>query len=322
MEQIFIFEVATPSAHLCKVLKDGLELLVVGVIQEQLAHLALLLLIEGQVAGELDQVWLGAIHSVLDATGLHPSKARQTCSMYFRQDTDECAELRTKPLLSPAVSSAPRFPHIHTTERSFARGRLGGVHILRAVSAALGMSPPGPVAMPSTCAVDLPIEGKSVKGESPCSPHLCPCSPRAALPSLVCLRGDFVAAGGGFCCGSHCRCRRRHQAPPTPLADKLPELVPFNLAPTPPYLCTALTLLSLKRTYDLFSGNHAQKVPLDEEAQKAKLACKVGPWSWGWAGGGMGGGRVGGWPLPQASRIALLVAWSIEQTLALCRIDA
>lgn len=38
----------------------------------------------------------------------------------------------------------------------------------------------------------------------------------------------------------------------------------------------ALTLLSLKRTHDLFVGNHGQKVPLDEEAQKAKIACKVG----------------------------------------------
>ena len=37
----------------------------------------------------------------------------------------------------------------------------------------------------------------------------------------------------------------------------------------------AVTLLSLKRTHDLFVGNHGQKVPLDEAAQKAKLACKV-----------------------------------------------
>lgn len=27
----------------------------------------------------------------------------------------------------------------------------------------------------------------------------------------------------------------------------------------------ALTLLSVKRTFDLFTGNHGQKVPLDEE---------------------------------------------------------
>ena len=37
----------------------------------------------------------------------------------------------------------------------------------------------------------------------------------------------------------------------------------------------AVTLLSLKRTHDLFVGNHGQKVPLDQAAQKAKLACKV-----------------------------------------------
>lgn len=46
----------------------------------------------------------------------------------------------------------------------------------------------------------------------------------------------------------------------------------------------ALTLLSLKRTHDLFVGNHGQKVPLDEEAQKAKIACKVGNRS-SWAAG-------------------------------------
>lgn len=37
----------------------------------------------------------------------------------------------------------------------------------------------------------------------------------------------------------------------------------------------AITLLSLKRTHDLFVGSHGHKVPLDEEAQKAKLACKM-----------------------------------------------
>lgn len=37
----------------------------------------------------------------------------------------------------------------------------------------------------------------------------------------------------------------------------------------------AVTLLSLKRTHDLFVGNQGQKAPLDEEAQKAKIACKV-----------------------------------------------
>ena len=34
-------------------------------------------------------------------------------------------------------------------------------------------------------------------------------------------------------------------------------------------------MISLKRTHDLFVGNHGQKVPLDEEAQWAKIACKV-----------------------------------------------
>ena len=38
----------------------------------------------------------------------------------------------------------------------------------------------------------------------------------------------------------------------------------------------ALALLSLKRTYDLYAANHGQKIPLDEQAQKAKIACKVG----------------------------------------------
>jgi hypothetical protein len=37
----------------------------------------------------------------------------------------------------------------------------------------------------------------------------------------------------------------------------------------------AVTLLSLKRTHDLFVGNHGHKVPVDEEAQRVKVACKV-----------------------------------------------
>ena len=37
----------------------------------------------------------------------------------------------------------------------------------------------------------------------------------------------------------------------------------------------AITALLLKRTYDMFAANHGQKVPLDEEAQKVKIACKV-----------------------------------------------
>lgn len=38
----------------------------------------------------------------------------------------------------------------------------------------------------------------------------------------------------------------------------------------------ALTLLSLKRTFDMFVGNHGQKLGLDEDSQKLKIACKVG----------------------------------------------
>lgn len=38
----------------------------------------------------------------------------------------------------------------------------------------------------------------------------------------------------------------------------------------------AITLLSLKRTHDLFVSNHGQKVPVDEDAQRVKIACKVG----------------------------------------------
>ncbi|KAK9915985.1 hypothetical protein WJX75_006980 [Coccomyxa subellipsoidea] len=37
----------------------------------------------------------------------------------------------------------------------------------------------------------------------------------------------------------------------------------------------ALTLLGVKRTFDLFTGNHGQKVPLDEESQRVKIACKI-----------------------------------------------
>mmetsp|Transcript_31760 Transcript_31760/g.38369 ORF Transcript_31760/g.38369 Transcript_31760/m.38369 type:complete len:497 (+) Transcript_31760:270-1760(+) len=37
-----------------------------------------------------------------------------------------------------------------------------------------------------------------------------------------------------------------------------------------------LTLSSLKRTHDLFVGNHGQKLPLDETSSRKKLACKIG----------------------------------------------
>ena len=36
-----------------------------------------------------------------------------------------------------------------------------------------------------------------------------------------------------------------------------------------------LLLLSLKRTFDLFAGNHGQRIPPDENSQRLKLACKV-----------------------------------------------
>lgn len=66
----------------------------------------------------------------------------------------------------------------------------------------------------------------------------------------------------------------------TPVAVRLAPLWPCLQGKT----VKAVTLLSLKRTHDLFVGNHGQKVPLDEEAQKAKIACKVGNRS-SWAAG-------------------------------------
>lgn len=48
-----------------------------------------------------------------------------------------------------------------------------------------------------------------------------------------------------------------------------------NLVPVEKRSIKALALLSLKRTYDLYAANHGQKIPLDERAQKAKIACKV-----------------------------------------------
>jgi hypothetical protein len=38
----------------------------------------------------------------------------------------------------------------------------------------------------------------------------------------------------------------------------------------------ALTLMSIKRTFDLFVGNHSSKISVDDESQKAKIARKVG----------------------------------------------
>lgn len=57
---------------------------------------------------------------------------------------------------------------------------------------------------------------------------------------------------------------------PAPHADSLEQEPPVEAKSV-----KALTLLSLKRTFDLFVGNYSVKVPLDEEAQKAKIACKV-----------------------------------------------
>ena len=37
----------------------------------------------------------------------------------------------------------------------------------------------------------------------------------------------------------------------------------------------ALTSIMLKRTYDMFVGNYSQKLPLDEDAQRAKISSKV-----------------------------------------------
>ncbi|KAK9834095.1 hypothetical protein WJX84_009485 [Apatococcus fuscideae] len=37
----------------------------------------------------------------------------------------------------------------------------------------------------------------------------------------------------------------------------------------------ALTLQSLKRTYDMFAGNYSVKAPADERSQRAKIACKI-----------------------------------------------
>lgn len=45
--------------------------------------------------------------------------------------------------------------------------------------------------------------------------------------------------------------------------------------PVQPKGIKALTSLALKRTYDMFVGNYGQKVPLDEAAQRAKIASKV-----------------------------------------------
>lgn len=40
----------------------------------------------------------------------------------------------------------------------------------------------------------------------------------------------------------------------------------------------ALTSLLLKRTYDMFIGNHGQRIPVDEESQRLKVFSKVSYW--------------------------------------------
>lgn len=56
----------------------------------------------------------------------------------------------------------------------------------------------------------------------------------------------------------------------TPDGQALP---PVNDAPIKDI--HSLTLLSIKRTYDLFSGTQGHRIPLDEESHKSKIACKV-----------------------------------------------
>jgi len=52
-------------------------------------------------------------------------------------------------------------------------------------------------------------------------------------------------------------------------------LSPTDDAPIKPKDVHSLTLLSMKRTYDLFSGTLGQRIPLNEESHKSKIACKV-----------------------------------------------
>jgi hypothetical protein len=54
-----------------------------------------------------------------------------------------------------------------------------------------------------------------------------------------------------------------------PAADETEEV------PVQPKSIKTLTSLMLKRTYDMFVGNHSQKLPLDEQAQRTKIASKV-----------------------------------------------
>lgn len=49
----------------------------------------------------------------------------------------------------------------------------------------------------------------------------------------------------------------------------------FNDLPVEGKTVKALTLLSLKRTFDLYAGNYGEELPTDEESHKLKLATKV-----------------------------------------------
>jgi len=46
-------------------------------------------------------------------------------------------------------------------------------------------------------------------------------------------------------------------------------------APIQPKSIKALTSILLKRTFDMFVGNHSQKAPVDDGAQRVKIATKV-----------------------------------------------
>lgn len=58
-------------------------------------------------------------------------------------------------------------------------------------------------------------------------------------------------------------------APPVPNGDAPEDAAPQLRS------VKAMTLLSLKRTFDLFAGTPSDSAPLFEPAQKAHLACKV-----------------------------------------------
>lgn len=62
-----------------------------------------------------------------------------------------------------------------------------------------------------------------------------------------------------------------------PAAANLPELEAHDPedVPVQPKSIKALTSILLKRTFDMFVGNHSQKVPLDDAAQRVKIATKV-----------------------------------------------